>query len=174
VKRKYVVKKKMTLGQRTFRKWEDWEVGDILIGKYVSQGTDQYDKPSYVIEVYEAQFKDKKAAKVASDGINLCLNSCGMLDKAMEGVEFGEVIQVEYTGTATIEKGKYKGKESHMMDVMVVEEEGDEEDLDEDTEEEDDEEEEEESDEDESEDEEDEDEDEEEEKPAPKKKVKKK
>jgi hypothetical protein len=94
-------------------------VGDVLVGKLNSFHVDQYKKNCPVIEVEEAYFKDKKAG-AALAGKYLCLNSCGMLDKALKDVTPGEIIQIEYTGTSTIEKGPYAGKESHTMQVDIM------------------------------------------------------
>jgi hypothetical protein len=134
-KKKYVVKRKLTVGKRSFRAWGDWEVGDKVIGKYISRGTDQYENPSYILEVLECEFADKAANKKAVAEVNLSLNSCGMLDSAMDGVKFGEIVEIEYLGTEKLTTGKYKGKESHQVSVVVLadpDEETEDEDADED------------------------------------------
>lgn len=105
---------------RVYRTWADWEEGDVVIGQFVSQGTDQYQKNNYTIKVLEADLGDKKLSKELV-GKNLCLNSSGMLDKAMATIELDKkpMLEITYDGTATIEKGKYKGKESHIIKVGV-------------------------------------------------------
>jgi hypothetical protein len=72
-----------------------------------------------LFKVVETQFKDKNAN--FEEGKTVVLNRCGMLAKALEGVEFGQIIQLEYNGIGTIEKGKFKGKEAHSMEIQLVE-----------------------------------------------------
>jgi len=134
LKRKFKSKKKLSSTRATYRPWKEWETGDIVIGIYKGSQTDNYDKPNWLVEVVEAFFpvKPKLAKKLV--GQVLGLNSNGKLDKAMEGVEPGDMIQIEYKGMSTIEKGKYKGKDAHDVEVDLVEEDGgdDEEEIDED------------------------------------------
>lgn len=63
--------------------------------------------------------KDKKLSAELK-GKNLGLNSNGMLDKAMEQIEIGTFVQIEYKGSNKIEKGKVKGKEAHSVSVSVL------------------------------------------------------
>lgn len=119
-KRTFVPKRKLSGGVKMYRKWEDYDIGDIVIGKYTDTHTDQYGKLCWVIEVYDAQFKDKSGSKYVKK--NLVLNAAGMLDKAMKKLELGEVIQAEYQGTSVIEKGKFAGKDSHVIEVQLCEE----------------------------------------------------
>lgn len=120
-KRVFKTKKKVSGSRGTFRKWSEWTEGDVVVGKFVSQGEDQYENPSWTIEVIEATFSDRKLAKSLA-GKNLILNSAGQLNKAMEKVEEGQLVQITYNGTSEIEKGKFKGKDAHLMDVEIVEE----------------------------------------------------
>lgn len=118
-KRVFKVKKKLSGGKTTFRKWGDWDEGDILIGTYVSTREDQYNKPNWTFKVEDAQFVDRKLAKELV-GQNITLNSSGQFDKAMEAVTEGDMVQITYNGTSTIEKGKYAGKEAHSVEVDLV------------------------------------------------------
>lgn len=122
-KRVFKSKKKISGTRGTFRKWSDWDEGDILLAEYVSEGEDQYGNSQWVMKVIEATFTDRKLAKSLIDK-NLILNSSGQLNKAMDKASVGEVVQIIYNGTSVIEKGKFKGKESHLMDVEIMEEEG--------------------------------------------------
>lgn len=121
-KRVFKSTRKVSSVRALYRKWAEWDTGDVLIGTYKGSQTDSYDKPNWLVEIIDAQFGDKKAAKKFPEGEIIGLNSSGKLDKAMESVEVGEMIQVTYNGTSTIEKGKYKGKEAHDIEVDVVEE----------------------------------------------------
>jgi hypothetical protein len=117
---KRVTVKKSLSGARKFRKWDDYAIGDVLIGKYLGRTQpDQYGKINTIVEVLDAQFKDGTGEDY--NGKSLVLNSNGILDKNIEEVSEGEYIQIEYGGKATIEKGKYKGKEAHSMKIEVVE-----------------------------------------------------
>jgi hypothetical protein len=127
-KRIYKSTKKLSSVKATYRKWSDWDAGDILIGTYKGSQTDSYDKPNWLIEVEDAQFTDAKAAKKlmpkGDEKVVLGLNSSGKFDLAMEQVEVGDIVQVEYKGMSVIEKGKYKGKDAHDIEVDLVEEDG--------------------------------------------------
>lgn len=135
-KRVFKVAKKLSGAKTTYRKWAEWAEGDIVIGKLLKVGEDQYQKPNYMLEVEDAQLADKKLAKELI-GKNITLNSSGMLDKAMAEIELGKFVQITYNGTAEIEKGKYKGKDSHVIEVDLMVEEGDEDVSEEEAEEED-------------------------------------
>lgn len=118
-KRTFKTRRKLTTGPLIYRKWVDWDEGDVLVGKYLSKKKDlKYGKLQYTFEVLEADFKDRSGKKVI--GKNLCLNETGMLKKALAQLQFGEIIQIAYNGTAEIEGGKFKGKDSHTMDIDVV------------------------------------------------------
>lgn len=128
-KRIFKSKKKLSSTKAVYRKWNEWDAGDILIGTFKGSQTDNYDKPNWLIEVEDAQFANSKEAKKlmpkGDEKIVVGLNSSGKLDQAMEQVEIGDMIQVEYKGMSTIEKGKYKGKDAHDIEVDLVEEDGD-------------------------------------------------
>lgn len=126
MKRKFKTVRKLG-GPMKFRKWSDWEVGDVLIGKYESVRTDQYDKTNRVLSVLEAQFKDGSGHEY--DGKNICLNACGSLDfwfeEAEEPVVKGDIVQIEYCGKEVMEKGPYAGKDFHSISIAVVTDEED-------------------------------------------------
>ncbi len=120
----------------SFKKWEDFSVGDIVVGKVVSSHKDMYHKLNPVIKVEYCSFKDGTAANYM--GKELVLNSCANLanplakagivemsivdgKKVITKINKGQTIQVEYTGKYTLEKGLYKGKEGHDMKVELVE-----------------------------------------------------
>ena len=124
-KRTFKTSRKLT-GAKVFRKWDDWKVGDLFIGKFADQYTDEkYNKEVYVFDVEECTFNADLAGK------QLALNEMGMFSKAMEKVSKGEFIQFTYNGKDQIEKGKFAGKEAHTCEVLVLEE-GDEDDSGED------------------------------------------
>lgn len=133
-KRVFKTKKKLSGGPKTFRKWGDWSEGDVIIGTFIGTHTDQYDKVCPIIKIEEATFAKKAEAKKLA-GQNLVLNSAGQLDKAFEDLPEGSLVQITYNGTSVIEKGKYKGKDAHLIEVDLVEEEGAESEEDQDLEE---------------------------------------
>lgn len=145
-KRVFKSKKKLSGGQTSFRKWSEWKEGDFIVGKFISAGEDNYQNPSFTFEVLTADFKGKTKTAAALVGKNITLNSAGQLNKAMltkDGelkVKPGELLEITYNGTSTIPKGKFKGKEAHLMTVEVVEEEGAESEVDEEVDEDEDEE----------------------------------
>ena len=118
LKRQYTVIKKVSGSPKSFRKWDEWSVGDIVIGKFVGYHQDQYKKNCTIVEVEEVFFKKSKEDY---KGKHLVLNSCGKLDKAMQKIAEGTLIQVEYMGKDMIEKGPYAGKDAHNVDVAEIE-----------------------------------------------------
>lgn len=127
MEQKRVWKKKgsvVNAGGAMYRPWGQFSEGDILVGQYVAQKTDQYDKPNWHIKVEEAFTKDKKFQKEVIGKV-FGMNSAGKLDKGMRELEIGAFIQVEYKGSSEIESGKYAGKESHDFQVDLVDGSGD-------------------------------------------------
>jgi hypothetical protein len=112
-----------------FRSWKEWDVGDIIIAKFIKEGVDNYDNPSYTVGIIECFIKNKLIQKEWVEGTYVSLNSNGQLNKALENMKEGTLIQVTYNGTSTIEKGKFAGKESHGVLVEELEETEDEFDL---------------------------------------------
>ncbi len=121
-KRTFVSKKKLTHVKSEYRKWNEWKDGDVVVGKFVAEREDKYKKPSWIIEVIEAHFQGKPKLSAKLKGQNLGLNSTGTLDKAMEQVVVGDTIQVTYCGMEEMTGGPYKGKERHVVEVDIVEE----------------------------------------------------
>jgi hypothetical protein len=118
-KRNYVVRKALSAGNQTYRKWSDYSEGDVVVGTFVGIHTCQYDKENFKVKVLDAQFADGTGDSFI--GKTLVLNNVAFLNTAMEKVTEGEVVQVEYTGTTPISKGKYAGKDCHTGSVAVVE-----------------------------------------------------
>lgn len=137
-KRIFKSKKKLSTVKAVYRKWNEWDVGDILIGTYKGSQTDNYDKPNWLIEVEDAQFSNAKDAKKlmpkGGEKVIIGLNSAGKLDGALEQIEIGDMVQIEYKGMSEIESGKFKGKDAHDIDCDLVEEDDGEEDEDSDDE----------------------------------------
>lgn len=107
--------------QKTYRKWNDWNEGDCIVGKFIEQTIDQFQKPNYAVEILEASIDGVEL----KEGTVLCLNSCASLDKAMERVEVKDIIQVTYTGMYQIQKGPNAGKSAHTVEVAVDDSESD-------------------------------------------------
>lgn len=120
MKRKYKVKRDIN-GPKNFRDFKKWSEGDWIVGELVGYHTDNYGKTCWKIRIEDGEFKDGTIDKFMGK-VPLVLNYCGHLEKAMADVEMGEMIQAEYQGTNTIQEGTYKGKESHLVSVQVVEE----------------------------------------------------
>lgn len=114
---------------KVYRAWEDYSVGDVVMGEIVGKHKDNYGKTSPVIKVSYCSFKTEDAAKYM--GKNLVLNSCANLNNPLteakiisaDGTDIstGKTIQVEYTGKYTLAKGPYKGKEGHDMQIQLLE-----------------------------------------------------
>lgn len=124
-RRKFATKQVLSGIRTEYHSWDKWEVGDTVVGKLIGAQPNKLNpaKKDYILEVIEAFFQDNDAEKrLNKPGIKLTLNTAGMLEKGLTDVEFGTLIQVEYTGMSTISGGKYAGKESHTMQISVVEE----------------------------------------------------
>jgi hypothetical protein len=105
------------MGKSAFKPWSKWSPGDFLVGKYVSQSVDKFDKPNYKVEVIEAQFDEGDHPNA---GEYFTLNANGSLNKAMESVKEGDIIKVIYKGEETVSKGKYAGKKFHALEVLAA------------------------------------------------------
>lgn len=121
----FKTKRSIAGGQMTYRKWDMWAVGDIVIGTFKGTRIDGYDKVCPMIEVMDAQFKDGSGNKYINT--TMSLNHNGIVGKAIEKVQEGEILQFTYNGKTMLEKGKYAGKEAHSVsvDVMEIDEEDD-------------------------------------------------
>lgn len=122
-KRVFRSTRKVSGGAKTYRKWEEWEIGEIVIGKYVDDHLDQYKKQCPVIEVVDAMLKDDALNK-SLQGKLLVLNHCGQLRKAFDKIEKEQLVQVTYNGKSLMEKGPYAGKDAHLIGVEEVVEDG--------------------------------------------------
>ena len=114
--------KKVLSGVRTeYRAWKEWDEGDVVIGKLIGTSKNKMgeNKKDWIIEVEDAFFSDKKEQKRVI-GKNLTLNTAGQLDKGMEQLEIGAMVQVTYNGNAEMEGGKFAGKMAHKMEVIEV------------------------------------------------------
>lgn len=124
-KREFKKSRRLSRVRGSYRKWEEWEKGDIFIGKFVSEGKDQYKKPSWAFETLQADFADGSGKKLI--GKILSLNSAGFLDKSLKDedeetqIEPGQLVQVEYTGKEKMTKGPFKGKMAHTGVVDLLE-----------------------------------------------------
>ncbi len=129
-KRVFKAKKKLSGGLTNYRKWEEWKVDDTVVGEFIEQGEDDtYGKPKWTIKVEEAMFVGKPKTSAKLKGQNLTLNSNGMLDKAMAKIEPGDMVQIVYQGKGRLDKGKFKGKDAHKVEVTLLEEDMGEEEL---------------------------------------------
>lgn len=119
MRRTFESQKQLTV-TKTYRAWEEYSEGDVVVGKIIGTHKDKYGKECRIINVEEASFKKVDGKTFA--GKNLVLNSNGMLDKALDGIKEGEFIQVEYKGTSVISKGPFSGKKAHVLDVTLLKE----------------------------------------------------
>lgn len=117
--RKYVVKKSLG-GSQTYRVWEDYTVGDWVLGRYVGNHVCQYKKENPKIEVLDAGFDDLDFSD-SIIGKTLVLNAAGSLSAQIDKVEVGETIRVTYNGKNLLTKGPYAGKEAHSVNVEIIE-----------------------------------------------------
>lgn len=107
---------KQVLGSSSYKPWKEWETGEYLVGKFLSENEDKFGNPNYKVEVIESNFEEGKPAV----GASFTFNSSGSLKKAFEDIKVGQVVKVIYKGEDTINKGKFAGKKFHNMEVLVA------------------------------------------------------
>lgn len=77
--------------------------GDVLTGTFKKKViSETYGSASYILE---------------TETEDILVNGCGSLNKQMENVAAGELIQIEYRGSQAMKDGKFKGKLSHLYTV---------------------------------------------------------
>lgn len=122
-KRKFKTKRVVSGVRTEYRAWKEWAEGDTLVCKLIgtSQNRKSKIKKDWIVEVIEPFFEDKKEQKRLKPGTRLTLNTAGQLDKGMQQVEMGAVIQVTYNGSKIMTGGDYEGDYAHTMEVAEVE-----------------------------------------------------
>jgi len=105
---------KKVRGERVYKAWKSWEIGDFIVGTYKELGEDKFGNPNYILEVIESSLEE------AVEGKDFCLNSNGSLNYKMEGVEVGVVLRIEYEGETLLEKGSFVGKTCHTVSLEVA------------------------------------------------------
>ena len=88
-------------------KYKECSKGQVLVtGHYVKTKEDNYGNTSYVVR--------------KEDGGLAVLNSSGHLDYLMAtDAKFGDFIRVTYDGSVKLEKGRFKGKDSHRFILEI-------------------------------------------------------
>lgn len=132
LRREFKVKKELSM-QSQFRAYDDYEIGDVVVGKVVGTTLDKYKKHNIVIKVLSCQFKTEKASKY--EGKNLTMNYTGGIGKVLKDASMvdengklkddymGTILQFEYQGKVALnEKHTYAGKEAHVVKLDIVEE----------------------------------------------------
>ena len=105
-------------GNRVFKPWKEWNEGEYVSGKYLSQSEDKFGNPNYAVRIGETNIEGLEV------GETLVLNSNGSLNYKMEEVEVGAEILAEYTGMMKLEKGAFTGKDCHTVKLLVAEADG--------------------------------------------------
>ena len=119
--RRFVVTKAVSLGNVIYRAWDSWKEGEYVVGKFVKFHRDErYDKTDLILLVEEASWDSTLKGK------KLNLKENAMLAKYYKEIEeaskdSGVFVQIIYNGKSVMEKGKYKGKEAHSLDIQIVE-----------------------------------------------------
>ena len=129
-KRTFKTTKVLSGVRSEFRAWKEWDEGDTLVCKLLGSSPNRKNKSKkdWLVEVVEPFFADKTEQKRLKPGVRLTLNSAGQLDKGMEQLEDGSLLQVVYNGSQEMVGGAYAGQMAHTMEVTEVEEDnGDEE-----------------------------------------------
>ena len=130
-KRKFKTKKVLSGVKSEYRAWKEWDEGDVIVCKLLgtSQNRKNKAKKDWIVEVIEVFFSNKKDEKRLKPGTRVTLNTAGQLDKGMEQISEGAIIQITYNGSQEMTGGDYEGQSAHTMEVVEVEEDsGDDED----------------------------------------------
>lgn len=105
---------KKVRGERVYKAWNTWEIGDYVVGTFKELGEDKFGNPNYILEVIESSIEE------AVEGKDFCLNSNGSLNYKMDGVAIGSIVRIEYEGETLLEKGSFAGKTCHTVDLQVA------------------------------------------------------
>lgn len=108
--------KQVLAGSFLYKKWGDWKAGDWFCGEYQGQ-SETPDKYKH----FSSRFKvlDSNCLEV---GKVYQLNYNTALDKAVEKITVGDVIELRYGGKSTISKGPNAGSEYHSLEIDLMEE----------------------------------------------------
>lgn len=95
-------------GPKKYFKYEECKKGQVLVyGKYIGRSPNKFGKENF-------DFKPNEG------GPTVCLNHSGHLAYLLETyVSPGDVVEIKYMGKEKLEKGPYKGKESHQFELSV-------------------------------------------------------
>lgn len=103
--RKYfkpIVKSAATTGPAYFKGWKEWEAGNYVIGEYISSYESTYrgqTSMNYRVKVLECDFTvTKDGEELDPTGEVIVLNGNGKLNKFMEKVTAGMLVEVVYGG----------------------------------------------------------------------------
>lgn len=123
-KRKFKPRKVLSGVRTEYRAWKEWDEEDVIVFKLIGSSPNKKNKnkKDWIVEVVEVFFTDKKEEKRLKPGTRLTLNSAGQLDKGLEQVEEGALVQVTYNGSQEMEGGNYAGQMAHTMEVIEVSE----------------------------------------------------
>jgi len=94
-------------GELDYIKYSECVDGQVLVpkrSKYIKTTTSKFNKPQY-------HFKTP-AGKI------VVLNSSGVLDNAMAGVDPGTEMWITYKGTTELKTGPFKGKDCHQFKIL--------------------------------------------------------
>lgn len=112
---------RQVVGQKAYRKWSLWEEGDWIEGIYVRKDIDfKYKKNVYLIELLDCGLADQEVEDNFRRMKNVQINSNGLIEKAFEGIEVGQVVRIDYHGTSEITKGEHAGEQAHSVTVSVA------------------------------------------------------
>lgn len=122
-KRVFKTKKVLSGVKTEYRAWKEWSEGDVLVGTLVgtSQNRKNKSKKDWILKVEDCFFEDKKEEKRVK-GKTITLNTAGQLDKGMEQIQIGQMVQITYNGSKEMQGGDYEGQNAHTMEVIEVEE----------------------------------------------------
>jgi hypothetical protein len=112
-------------GKVGFRSWKNWEEEDYICGifKHTQPNELNRQRNDVVITVTDHSFQTESEFDPKNGDlfkVNAATSLQGAIDK---GIKEGDEIKVVYKGAYTVQKGTWKGKEGHNLEVFVKEKE---------------------------------------------------
>ena len=108
-----MAKKFRSLGQRNYKKWDDWREGDYFVGILRSTYEDKFGNLNFEFDVTESNVRDIRPGSVFG-----CGN--GAMRFKLNGVALNTECRIEYKGVQICKKGKFKDSEYHDVEVSVA------------------------------------------------------
>jgi len=105
-----------------YHAWDAWDEGDTIICKLSGTEPNRLNKTkvNWKVEPLEVHMKNKKEQKRLASAKLVTLNCAGQLDKGLQQVAVGDIVQITYNGKKEMEGGDFSGKMAHLHEVILM------------------------------------------------------